>query len=158
MEKLKLLKGEVEKILQENHTSKENRLAFANGVIYALANVTTGLKGKERFLRDYAEGILHAADVLYEKKDDSGKVEEYILVYTTNTDCGYKVDRCSSREEAEELMKQQALEEMREIKREFGYLPTLVSYGGSEAHVVFRENADDELPSDEVSQYRIYKI
>lgn len=34
MEKLKLLKGEVEKILQENHTSKENRLAFANGVIY----------------------------------------------------------------------------------------------------------------------------
>ena len=47
MEKLKLLKGEVEKILQENHTSKENRLAFANGVIYALANVTTGLKGKE---------------------------------------------------------------------------------------------------------------
>ena len=51
MEKLKLLKGEVEKILQENHTSKENRLAFANGVIYALANVTTGLKGKERFAR-----------------------------------------------------------------------------------------------------------
>ncbi len=28
MEKLKLLKGEVEKILQENHTSKENRLAL----------------------------------------------------------------------------------------------------------------------------------
>ena len=53
MEKLKLLKWEVEKILQENHTSKENRLAFANGVIYALTNVTTGLKGKERFLRDY---------------------------------------------------------------------------------------------------------
>lgn len=47
MEKLKLLKREVEKILQGNHTSKENRLAFANGVIYALANVTTGLKGKE---------------------------------------------------------------------------------------------------------------
>lgn len=68
MEKLKLLKGEVEKILQENHTSKENRLAFANGVIYALANVTTGLKGKERFLRDYTEGILHAAYVLYEKR------------------------------------------------------------------------------------------
>lgn len=158
MEKLKILKGEVEKILQENHTSKENRLAFANGVIYALANVTTGLKGKERFLRDYAEGILHAADVLYEKKDDSGKVEEYILVYTTNTDCGYKVDRCSSREEAEKLMEQRALEEMHETKREFGYLPTLVSYGGSEAHVVFRECADDELSSDEVSQYRIYKI
>ena len=68
MEKLKLLKWEVEKILQENHTSKENRLAFANGVIYALANVTTGIKGKERFLRDYTEGILHAAYVLYEKK------------------------------------------------------------------------------------------
>lgn len=68
MEKLKLLKGEVEKILQENHTSKENRLAFANGVIYALANVTTGLKGKERFLGDYTEGILHATYVLYEKK------------------------------------------------------------------------------------------
>lgn len=67
MEKLKLLKWEVEKILQENHTSKENRLAFANGVIYALANVTTGLKGKERFLRDYTEGILHAAYVLYKK-------------------------------------------------------------------------------------------
>ena len=64
----KNFKGEVEKILQENHTSKENRLAFANGVIYALANVTTGLKGKERFLRDYTEGILHAAYVLYEKK------------------------------------------------------------------------------------------
>ena len=46
MEKLKLLKGEVEKILQENHTSKENRLAFANGVIYALANVTTGQIGR----------------------------------------------------------------------------------------------------------------
>lgn len=106
MEKLKLLKGEVEKILQENHTSKENRLAFANGVIYALANVTTGLKGKERFLRDYTEGILHATYVLYEKKDVSGKVEEYILVYTTNTDCGYRVDRCSSREEAEEHMAQ----------------------------------------------------
>ena len=68
MEKLKLLKWEVEKILQENHTSKENRLAFANGVIYALANVTTGLKGKKRFLRDYTESILHAAYVLYEKK------------------------------------------------------------------------------------------
>ena len=68
MEKLKLLKGEVEKILQENHTSKENRLAFANGVIYALANVTTGLKGKERFLRDYTEGILHAAYILYEMR------------------------------------------------------------------------------------------
>lgn len=68
MEKLKLLKGEVEKILQENYTSKENRLAFANGVIYALANVTAGLKGKENFLRNYAEGILHAADVLYQKK------------------------------------------------------------------------------------------
>lgn len=106
MEKLKLLKGEVEKILQENHTSKENRLAFANGVIYALANVTTGLKGKERFLRDYTEGILHAAYVLYEKKDVFGKVEEYILVYMTNTDCGYRVDRCSSREEAEEHMAQ----------------------------------------------------
>lgn len=92
------------------------------------------------------------------KKDVSGKVEENILVYTTNTDCGYKVDRCSSREEAEELMAQRALEEMYETKREFGYLPTLVSYGGPEAHVVFRENADDELPSDEVSQYRIYKI
>lgn len=158
MEKLKLLKGEVEKILQENHTSKENRLAFANGVIYALANVTTGLKGKERFLRDYTEGILHATYVLYEKKDVFGKVEEYILVYTTNTDCGYRVDRCSSREEAEEHMAQQALEEMSETKKEFGYMPTLVSYGGSETHVVFRENADDELPSDEVSQYRIYKI
>lgn len=92
------------------------------------------------------------------KKDVSGKVEEYILVYTTNTDCGYKVDRCSSREEAEEHMAQQALEEMSETKKEFGYMPTLVSYGGSETHVVFRENADDELPSDEVSQYRIYKI
>lgn len=92
------------------------------------------------------------------KKDVSGKVEEYILVYTTNTDCGYRVDRCSSREEAEEHMAQQALEEMSETKKEFGYMPTLVSYGGSETHVVFRENADDELPSDEVSQYRIYKI
>lgn len=126
--------------------------------ISALANVTAGADDKERFLRDYAEGILHAADVLYQKKDDSGKVEEYILVYTTNTDCGYRVDRCSSREEAEVLMAQQALEEMRETKKEFGYMPTLVSYGSSEAHVVFRENADDELSSDEVSQYRIYKI
>lgn len=26
------------------------------------------------------------------KKDVSGKVEEYILVYTTNTDCEYRVD------------------------------------------------------------------
>lgn len=40
------------------------------------------------------------------KKNVSGKVEEYILVYTTNTDCGYRVDRCSSREEAEEHMAQ----------------------------------------------------
>lgn len=47
---------------------------------------------------------------------------------------------------------------MSETKKEFGYMPTLVSYGGSETHAVFRENADDELPSDEVSQYRIYKI
>ena len=47
---------------------------------------------------------------------------------------------------------------MSETKKEFGYMPTLVSYGDSETHVAFRENADDELPSDEVSQYRIYKI
>lgn len=66
--KTEITKMRSRKILQENHTSKENRLAFANGVIYALANVTTGLKGKERFLRDYTEGILHAAYVLYEKK------------------------------------------------------------------------------------------
>ena len=47
---------------------------------------------------------------------------------------------------------------MSETKKEFGYMPTLVSYGDSETHVAFRENADDEFPSDEVSEYRIYKI
>lgn len=47
---------------------------------------------------------------------------------------------------------------MSETKKEFGYMPTLVSYGDYETHVAFRENADDEFPSDEVSQYRIYKI
>ena len=47
---------------------------------------------------------------------------------------------------------------MSETKKEFGYMPTLVSYGDSETHVAFTENADDEFPSDEVSQYRIYKI
>lgn len=151
MDKIKLLKEEIEKILLENQSSGSKDSAYADGMISALANVLADSEGKEKFLRDYANGILHVTDVLYGKKDTSEKKEEYFISKTNNTKNINSITKCNSLKEAEELMRQQVREEKLKAQRELGYSPIIFSAMSRNEITVLYEGR-------EISWYKIHKI
>lgn len=152
MDKIKLLKEEIERILLENQSSGGKNSAYADGMISALANVLADSEGKEKFLRDYANGILHVANVLYGEKDTPGKMEEYVISKTNPIKAINSITKCKSLEEAEELMRQQVREEKLKVQKELGYLPVVFSSmdGGNEICVLYKGH--------ELSWYKLYKI
>lgn len=151
MDKIKLLKEEIEKIILEGQSSEDNRFAYVDGMISALANVLADSEGKEKFLRDYANGILHVTDVLYGKKDTSEKKEEYFISKTNNTKNINSITKCNSLKEAEELMRQQVREEKLKAQRELGYSPIIFSAMSRNEITVLYEGR-------EISWYKIHKI
>lgn len=150
MDKIKLLKEEIEKILLESQSSEGENSAYADGMISALANVLADSEGKEKFLRDYANGILHVADVLYEEEDAPEKFEEYFLTRTNTTDDINSITKCKSFEEAEDFIRQQVREEMQKARKKLSYVPMILSMGSTEMHIEYKDNI--------VSCYKIHKI
>lgn len=150
MDKIKLLKEEIEKIILEGQSSEDNRFAYVDGMISALANVLANSDGKEKFLRDYANGILHVADVLYGKEDAPRELEEYFLTRTNTADDINSIRKCKSFEEAEDLMRQQVREEMQKARKKLSYVPMILSMGSTEMHIEYKDNI--------VSWYKIHKI
>lgn len=140
MDKIKLLKEEIEKILLENQSSGSKDSAYADGMIAALANVLADSEGKEKFLRDYANGILHVADVLYGEDDAPKKLEEYFLTRTNTADDINSIRKCKSFEEAEDLMRQQVREEMQKARKKLSYVPMILSMGSAEMHIEYKDN------------------
>ena len=150
MDKIKLLKEEIENVLLENQSSEDNRFAYADGMISALANALADSEGKEKFLRDYANGILRVADILYEEKNSSKKLEEYFLTRINIASYTNSVTKCESLEEAKKLMRQQVREEMETTRKKLSYAPIVFSSGDTEMRIVYRNNI--------VSWYKIHKI
>ena len=150
MDKIKLLKEEIEKIILEGQSSEDNRFAYVDGMISAFANVLANSDGKEKFLRDYANGILHVADVLYGEEDSPRELEEYFLTRTNTADDINSIRKCKSFEEAEDLMRQQVREEMQKARKKLSYVPMILSMGSTEMHIEYKDNI--------VSWYKIHKI
>lgn len=121
-----------------------------DGMISALANVLANSDGKEKFLRDYANGILHVADVLYGEEDAPRELEEYFLTRTNTADDINSIRKCKSFEEAEDLMRQQVREEMQKARKKLSYVPMILSMDSTEMHIEYKDNI--------VSWYKIHKI
>lgn len=115
MDKIKLLKEEIEKILLENQSSESKDSA-------------------------YADGILHVADVLYGEDDAPKKLEEYFLTRTNTADDINSIRKCKSFEEAEDLMRQQVREEMQKARKKLSYVPMILSMGSAEMHIEYKDN------------------
>lgn len=171
MEELKMLKKEVEEILLKDQTTKENNLAFADGILFALSSVTSGYEDKDKFLTDYANGILHASSVLYGEKIDSEKSGECILVHESEDvdkhpqneissgeiiltmDTGNKnsAKKCTSLKEAKSIVKRMVQEEKLKCKKELGYSPVVTfSLDETSFNLFYKDKR--------VSCYKIYKL